>query len=273
MRAKPHPAAPASPVARLHPRNRHQGRYDFPALVASSPELAAFVARNAHGDESIDFADPVAVKALNRALLKQVYGIGNWDIPPGYLCPPIPGRADYLHCLADLLATDNGGEIPRGSVVRALDIGVGANCVYPLIGHAEYGWRFVGTDVDRGALTCAQAIIDANPGLAQAITLRRQPVDDAMFEHRPHDRRECAYPRALPVVQQSDFPLGQPARGVSRSQAGRRLRQPHHHHGTGAEAEPAGSVDLSRPGAAGRVVATRVSVRQRTASNSSQRVV
>lgn len=183
MRAKPHPAAPASPVARLHPRNRHQGRYDFPALVASSPELAAFVARNAHGDESIDFADPVAVKALNRALLKQVYGIGNWDIPPGYLCPPIPGRADYLHCLADLLATDNGGEIPRGSVVRALDIGVGANCVYPLIGHAEYGWRFVGTDVDRGALTCAQAIIDANPGLAQAITLRRQPVDDAMFEH------------------------------------------------------------------------------------------
>lgn len=178
MRAKPHPAAPP---ARLHPRNRHQGRYDFPALIAASPGLAVFVVRNAHGDESIDFADPAAVKALNRALLKQLYGISNWDIPPGYLCPPIPGRADYLHCLADLLATDNGGVIPRGPAVRALDIGVGANCVYPLIGHAEYGWRFVGADVDRGALACAQAIIEANPGLAQAITLRRQPSGDAMF--------------------------------------------------------------------------------------------
>jgi len=102
----------------LHPRNPHRGRYDFKQLIAASPELAAFVSPNVYGDESIDFADPAAVKALNRALLSVVYGIKEWDIPAQYLCPPIPGRADHLHFLADLLADSNGGVIPRGDSIR-----------------------------------------------------------------------------------------------------------------------------------------------------------
>ena len=114
----------------LHPRNRHRSRYDFPALIASCPALAPFVKPNARGDVSVDFADPAAVKMLNRALLQHFYGIEHWDIPADYLCPPIPGRADYLHHTADLLATSNGGEIPRGKGVAILDVGVGANCIY-----------------------------------------------------------------------------------------------------------------------------------------------
>jgi 23S rRNA (adenine1618-N6)-methyltransferase len=157
----------------LHPRNRHQGRYDFPALIKRHPALAAFVILNPYGKESIDFADPQAVKTLNRALLKEHYGIEHWDIPDSYLCPPIPGRADYLHGLADLLADDNGGEIPRGRAIRVLDIGVGANCIYPLIGHREYGWRFLGADIDPVALASAEAIVRANH-LGSAIELRRQ---------------------------------------------------------------------------------------------------
>ena len=44
-RKKPKTAATAKPVvprkeATLHPRNRHQGRYDFPALIKTTPELA-----------------------------------------------------------------------------------------------------------------------------------------------------------------------------------------------------------------------------------------
>ncbi len=113
----------------LHPRNRHRSRYDFPALISSCPALEPFVKPNAWGDISIDFADPAAVKMLNRALLQHFYGIEHWDIPADYLCPPIPGRADYLHHLADLLATSNGGEFPRGKGVAILDVGVGANCI------------------------------------------------------------------------------------------------------------------------------------------------
>lgn len=172
----------AAPTAKtgLHPRNPHRGRYDFRQLIAASPELAAFVSPNGYGDESVDFADPVAVRALNRALLQQEYAISGWDIPAQYLCPPIPGRADYLHSLADLLADGNGGEIPRG--VRVLDIGTGANCIYPLIGHRSFGWQFVGTDIDPAALANAQRILDANAGLNDAITLRLQASSQAIFK-------------------------------------------------------------------------------------------
>jgi len=163
----------------LHARSRHGGGYDFPRLVAASPELGPFVRRAPHGGPSIDFADPAAVKALNRALLREAYGIRGWDLPPGALCPPIPGRVDYLHHLADLLA--EGGPIPRGPAVRVLDIGTGASVIYPLLGHREYGWSFVGTDIDGASLASAARILAANPGLEAAIALRRQTAPQAIF--------------------------------------------------------------------------------------------
>ncbi|MCM2324728.1 MAG: 23S rRNA (adenine(1618)-N(6))-methyltransferase RlmF, partial [Oligoflexia bacterium] len=128
------------------------------------------------GERSIDFADPQAVQALNRALLALFYGISKWEIPPGFLCPPVPGRADYVHSVADLLASCNGGAIPRGPGIRVLDVGVGANCIFPIIGHGEYGWRFVGTDIAPQALASARAIAEGNRALAGAIELRLQPT-------------------------------------------------------------------------------------------------
>lgn len=185
----PNPAHPA-PKPGLHPRNPHRERYDFPALVRACPELAGFVRANPLGEPTIDFADPRAVRTLNRALLAADYGIRGWDLPEGYLCPPIPGRADYLHHLADLLGGDRGGAPPRGPGIRALDIGVGANLIYPLIGHQAYGWSFVGTDVDPGALAAAAAILQANPQLAGRIELRLQRDPGLLFEGvvRPGER-------------------------------------------------------------------------------------
>ena len=170
------PRAPKSGAVKpgLHPRNRHSRRHDFEQLVAVCPELRGWLRRAPHGGLSVDFADPAAVRALNKALLAEAYGIRAWDIPPGYLCPPVPGRADYLHHLADLLAEGHGGRIPRGPAVRVLDVGVGASVIYPLIGHRDYGWSFVGSDVDETALASASRILAANRGLAQAIVLRRQ---------------------------------------------------------------------------------------------------
>ena len=112
----------------LHPRNRHQQRYDLPALCQAHPELQGFITLNPVGEQTIDFANPLAVKALNKALLAHFYAVKHWDIPDGFLCPPVPGRADYIHHLADLLALDSG-TIPANASI--LDIGVGANCIYP----------------------------------------------------------------------------------------------------------------------------------------------
>lgn len=166
------------PASKLfHARNRHQGEYDFAALTAAHPPLAAKVRPNGYGALSIDFADAEAVMLLNQALLRLFYGL-EWQLAPGSLCPPVPGRADYLHYLADLLAQDNGGAIPQADI---LDIGCGANCIYPLIGQAEYGWRFTGTDIDEAALKAANRIVAANAGLQRSIRLRRQKNPDAVL--------------------------------------------------------------------------------------------
>lgn len=165
----------------LHPRNQHRSRYDFPQLIKSSPQLQSFVFVNPYGDESIDFSNPEAVKSLNGALLKHFYHIDNWDIPANYLCPPIPGRADYIHYLADLLASVNTGTIPKGSQIKVLDIGVGANCIYPLIGHQEYGWQFVGSDIDKRSVDSASNIAAVN-GLQKHLTFRVQPVSNHIFK-------------------------------------------------------------------------------------------
>jgi 23S rRNA (adenine1618-N6)-methyltransferase len=166
----------------LHERNKHRSRYDFAELVKHAPELREYVIVNPYGDESIDFSNPLSVKTLNKALLKQHYQIDHWDIPEGYLCPPIPGRADYMHYLADLLAGTNKGEIPRGNKVRILDIGVGANCVYPIIGHQEYGWSFVGTDIDKRAIQSAENIAAVNPALSADLKMRLQHNKQEIFK-------------------------------------------------------------------------------------------
>lgn len=166
----------------LHPRNKHRNRYDFPQLIQSEPALKDFVQLNPYGAQSIDFSNPAAVKALNKALLKHHYGIAHWDIPANYLCPPIPGRADYIHYLADLLAESNHGIIPGGKQVKGLDIGIGANAVYPIIGHQEYGWSFVGSELDSTALKAAKAIVAANPELSSSVSCRHQPHGSQIFK-------------------------------------------------------------------------------------------
>jgi 23S rRNA (adenine1618-N6)-methyltransferase len=158
----------------LHPRNKHRERYNFKKLIQSCPELAPFVSLNKYDDESVDFFNPEAVMMLNKALLNAYYDIVSWDIPKGYLCPPIPGRADYLHYLADLLGVKNKGKIPTGSSLKCFDIGVGANCVYPIIGCCEYGWSFVGTDIDPVAIQSARNIVELNPSLKGKVEMRLQ---------------------------------------------------------------------------------------------------
>jgi 23S rRNA (adenine1618-N6)-methyltransferase len=162
----------------LHPKNKHKSNYEFNELIQSYPPLKEFVAKNKYGTDSIDFSNGKAVMALNAALLKHFYQVNFWEIPKDYLCPPIPGRADYIHHLADRMSDhlkNHAGD------VYVLDIGVGANCVYPLIGNAEYNWKFVGSDIDSTALKNAQNIIDKNK-LNDRIELRLQADKTKIFE-------------------------------------------------------------------------------------------
>lgn len=167
----------------LHPRNQHRLGYDFDSLIQILPELKNFVGINEHQIQTLDFSNPDAVRALNKALLLAYYDIQFWEIPSTFLCPPIPGRVDYIHYLADLLAQSNNGVIPKGEAVQGLDIGVGVNCIYPILGNAVYGWSFVGTDIDEKAIQNCKKIIEKNPKLIDAISLQLQTEPRFIFKN------------------------------------------------------------------------------------------
>lgn len=162
----------------LHPRNKHNGRYDFTKLMEVYPPLKRFVVCNEQGELTIDYFQSYAVRVLNKALLMSYYGITFWNIPKDYLCPPIPGRADHIHYIADLLGYSPENNPSR----RCLDIGVGANCIYPIIGCTEYGWTFVGADINPVAIANSRKIATCNQVLAHRLELRLQTDSHCVFK-------------------------------------------------------------------------------------------
>jgi len=168
----------------LHPNNLHKHGYDFPALIQSHPALSAYVKINKYHIDSIDFADPIAVKTLNYALLKHHYGIVDWDIPQGFLCPPIPGRVDYIHYVAELLndSPSSRSSVSKPSSIRLLDIGTGANGIYSLLACQVYGWQCTASDIDPLSLDNVALIMQQNPDLNNRLQLRLQPEKNHIFE-------------------------------------------------------------------------------------------
>ncbi|OIQ17696.1 MAG: 23S rRNA (adenine(1618)-N(6))-methyltransferase [Flavobacterium sp. MedPE-SWcel] len=167
--------------ARLHSRNKNRERYDLEALIIAIPELGNHVKPNKFGVDSVDFSNPVAVKFLNKALLHHYYGITYWEFPDENLCPPIPGRADYIHYMADLLTETNFGRMLEGNKITCLDIGIGANCIYPILGVTEYNWQFIGADIDPKSVKSAKDIVEKNTSLKNKIECRLQKNTSAVF--------------------------------------------------------------------------------------------
>ena len=161
--------------AEMHPRNPHNQGYNFTQLAQLHKPLQACLAPNPVGKLTIDFSQPSAVKALNSALLKQYYQVMNWDIPAGFLCPAVPGRADYVHYIADLL------ELKSGVLAKGLDIGTGANLIYPIVASQSYGWTMVGSDIEQVSYKNAALIAQSNSNLNNLIDVRLQTNRNAIF--------------------------------------------------------------------------------------------
>ena len=156
----------------MHVKNPFAKDYDFDQLIQHYSELEQFVFTNQYGNKTIKFANPKAVKALNTALLKTHYGI-TWDIPDTNLCPPIPGRLDYLLYIADFFPTKK---------IHLLDIGTGANLIYPILGTMHFNWQCTASEVNLDSLKNAQSIINKNSSLKN-IELRHQPSKNKIFEN------------------------------------------------------------------------------------------
>ncbi len=159
----------------MHPKNIHNASYNFDDLILNQSKLARFVFTNEHGNKTIDFAKSDAVFYLNKAILLTHYNITDWRIPKGYLCPPIPGRADYIHHIADLFEESNKS-------LKGLDVGVGANCIYPILGLQIYNWNMVGCDISLEAVSAAKHNVSLTEGLNKKIEIRHQDNNANIFE-------------------------------------------------------------------------------------------
>ncbi len=168
--------------ATFHPRNKYQGHYNWETLSSAHPPLGDFVHTNKYGNETIDFSSNGAVVALNTALLKHHYKLSSFHLPNNHLCPAVPGRADYVHHLADLLSKSNDKKPVKGKEINILDIGTGASLIYPIIGSQEYSWSYVGTDAYEPSLSHAKIIKAENKLLLNNIELREQPNPAKIFD-------------------------------------------------------------------------------------------
>ena len=155
----------------MHPKNPFSKDYDFDFLSTHNEALKDFIFVNKHGTHTIRFADPNAVMALNQALLKAGYNI-KWSIPEGCLCPPIPGRLDYLLYVDDLIDKTN---------VNMLDVGTGANLIYPILGTCHFKWKCVGSEIEKDSVEHAKRLVEQNPELS-SIEIRRQSDSRMIFE-------------------------------------------------------------------------------------------
>lgn len=168
----------------MHPKNLHINGYDYDCLAAAYPDLSHFIRDNGHGRLSIDYAQKEAVYALNKAIILCHYGMKTWSLPDNALCPPIPGRADYILHIADLLANEsNGGKIPRGQKCTILDVGIGASAIYPILGNALFDWSFIGSDINTNSLHHVEKqLMAGNEHLAKCLTIRLQKNATHIFE-------------------------------------------------------------------------------------------
>lgn len=156
----------------MHRNNPFINDYDFDKLIKCLPNLANHVFINQYGTKTIKFSDQNAVKELNRSLLKLEYNI-DWTIPKNNLCPPIPGRLDYLLHINDLV---------NSKEVNLLDIGTGANLIYPLLATCQFNWKCTGSDVSLDSIKNAQEIINGNKQLS-SVKLVHQISKDHIFKN------------------------------------------------------------------------------------------
>ncbi|EQC40043.1 hypothetical protein SDRG_02699 [Saprolegnia diclina VS20] len=176
----------------IHPRNKYKVPPDFKELSSSYPSLLPYLVPTATGRMHMQWHLPDALRELTKALLHRDFGL-TWDMPSTNLCPTLTNRLNYIHWIEDLLLLSR--RIYVGNDIIGIDVGTGASCIYPLLGHALNQWRFVATDIDAASLECARANVAAN-NLEQHISLRL--VDGAA----------CVLPTPLPPA--VDFSMCNP---------------------------------------------------------------
>ena len=201
-------------------------------LTDAYPALLQHIIIQTHtGRQTVNWSNPESVRALNSALLVADYGINpNYAdmLPIGTLFPPVPGRADYVHHIADLLTRSNNdgdGNVPMGRQVVGVDVGTGASCIYPILATSIYGWRMIATEINPTSIQSARNIVTAN-ALEDLIDVRVQERSSSIFDGVLHREEVVDFTMCNPPFYSSKEAFqaenARKLRGLSRSKKARR---------------------------------------------------
>lgn len=133
-------------------------------------------------------------RTLTKVLLKRDFGL-EWDMPDSHLVPGLTGRINYLNWINEVLSllpsqegkTCNSGSVAiteattRRTIVNGIDIGTGASCIYPLLGHSLYSWKFMATDIDIESIESARKIVSMNH-LEDSIQIVQRTPEQPLLE-------------------------------------------------------------------------------------------
>ncbi|SDB37120.1 23S rRNA (adenine1618-N6)-methyltransferase [Flavobacteriaceae bacterium MAR_2010_188] len=165
----------------MHPKNPYSDRYDIKGLAKHYPSLKEHIILNPDGQQTIDFSSSLSVFELNKAILLKDFDLEEYQLPTGYLIPPIPGRLDYLLHLKEFLIEKF--KIKKDSEIKGLDIGSGANGIYCILAAQYFNWNMVGAESDARAVEIANNNINGNKRLKDRVEIRLQKDKSFLFKN------------------------------------------------------------------------------------------
>ena len=165
----------------MHLENPYSDRYDLKRLAIHHPQLQEYIVLNPSGEETIDFSNSTAVYELNKAMLLADFKVEKFELPMGYLIPPVPGRLEYLLQLREFLSEKFN--IDKNTKLRGLDIGSGANSIYCILGLQHFNWTMVGAECDANSVEIAKANMQHTKSLKNKIEIRHQENKSFLFKN------------------------------------------------------------------------------------------
>ena len=172
----------------MHAQNPYSDRYDLKRFATHHPKLQDHILLNPSGEETIDFSNSKAVYELNKAILLADFNIKNYELPMGYLIPPIPGRLEYLLQMREFISGKFNIDI--NTKLRGLDIGTGANGIYCILGLQHFNWTMVGAECDANSIEIAKANMQHTKSLKNKIEIRHQENKSFLFKNIIHSNEQ-----------------------------------------------------------------------------------
>ena len=149
---------------------------DFLILIKEFPELKKFIIKYDEKIEefSFDWSNNDLSLLMTKSILNYYFNIKYYDIPKGFLIPPVPSRLNYLNLINELIK-----DIKKENII-GVDIGTGANIIYPILGNSIYNWKFICSEINNESYNNAKLILQKN-NLEENINLIKQENKNNIF--------------------------------------------------------------------------------------------